>query len=162
MQVDKSMLKSFLFPIANRLVLQPIGRLSRGMTLGTRGVVTDRRGRMLVVRQRYTTGWIFPGGGVGRGEAPIPALKREVIEETGVRLKGKLVMHGLFSNDDNFPGDYVAVYIAKSFEDGTWRPSLEITERAFLDPPEILKDCSDGMQRRLEELAGTRQVSDHW
>jgi len=156
------MLKSFIFPIANRLLLQPIGRLTRGMTLGTRGVVTDCHGRMLVVRQRYTNGWIFPGGGVDRGEAPITALKREMIEETGIRLKGKLIMHGLFSNHDNFPGDYVAVYIANSFEDGPWRPSLEITERAFLDPLEICEDCSGGMQRRLAELAGTRQISDLW
>ena len=156
------MLKSFIFPIANRIVLQPIGRLTRGMTLGTRGVVVDSRGRMLVVRQRYTTGWIFPGGGVNRGEAPIAALKREMVEETGVSLTGELVMHGLFSNHDNFPGDYVAVYIADSFEDGSWRPSLEITERAFLEPAEISKDCSAGMQRRLEELAGARQISDLW
>lgn len=156
------MLKSFMFPIANRLVLQPIGRLTRGMTLGTRGVVTDTQNRMLVVRQRYTSGWIFPGGGVDRGETPIAALKREMVEETGVRLKGDLVMHGLFSNHANFPGDYVAVYIANNFEDGPWRQSLEITERAFLDPSEISEDCSAGMQRRLDELAGTRQISDLW
>ena len=82
------MLKSYMFPIANRLLLQPIGRVTRGMTLGTRAVVRDADGRMLVVRQRYTNGWIFPGGGVDRGEAPVTALKREVIEETGVRLTG--------------------------------------------------------------------------
>ena len=156
------MLKSFMFPLANKLLLQPVGRLARGMTLGTRGVVIDTRKRMLVVRQRYTNGWIFPGGGVDRGEAPIAALKREMIEETGIRLKGDLVMHGLFSNHANFPGDYIAVYITSSFEDGPWTPSLEITERAFLDPSEIYEDCSPGMQRRLEEFAGTRQISDLW
>jgi ADP-ribose pyrophosphatase YjhB (NUDIX family) len=156
------MLKSFLFPIANKLLLQPAGRLMRGMTLGTRGVVTDAQGRMLVVRQRYTNGWIFPGGGVDRGEAPVSALKRELIEETGVRLKGDVVMHGLFSNHANFPGDYVAVYIANDFEDGTWQPSLEITERAFLHPSDIAGDCSASMRRRLEELAGTRPISEIW
>ena len=156
------MLKSFLFPVANKLLLQPLGRVTRGMTLGTRGVVRDGQGRMLVVRQRYTRGWIFPGGGVDRGETPIAALKREMIEEAGVRLTGDVVMHGLFSNHANFPGDYVAVYIATSFEIGPWRPSLEITERAFLAPSEIAEDCSAGMQRRLDELTGARGISDVW
>jgi len=156
------MLKSFMFPVANKILLQPLGRLTRGMTLGTRGVVIDSQNRMLVVRQRYTSGWIFPGGGVERGETPVAALKREMKEETGVRLSGAMVMHGLFSNHANFPGDYVAVYIATSFEDGPWRPSLEITERAFLAPSEISEDCSTGMQRRLDELAGTSAISDVW
>jgi len=156
------MLKSFIFPIANRLLLQPLGRMTRGMTLGTRGVVRDADGRILVVRQRYTNGWIFPGGGVDRGEAPVTAVKREVMEETGVRVKGDVVVHGLFSNHANFPGDYVAVYIANEFEDGTWKPSLEITERAFMQPSDIAKDCSAGMRRRLEELAGKRTVSEIW
>ena len=161
-KADVRMLKSFLFPIANKLLLQPAGRLARGMTLGTRGVITDPQGRMLVVRQRYTNGWIFPGGGVDRGEAPVSALKREVMEETGARLKGDVVMHGLFSNHANFPGDYVAVYIASDFEDGAWQPSLEITERAFLHPSDIAEDCSAAMRRRLEELAGTRAISEIW
>ncbi len=156
------MLKSFMFPIANRLLLQPFGRVVRGMTLGTRGVVRDVEGRMLVVRQRYTSGWVFPGGGVDRGEAPVTAMKREVMEETGVQLTGDVVMHGLFSNHANFPGDYVAVYIATSYQDGDWQPSLEITERAFLDPADIVRDCSDPMQRRLEELAGRQAISEIW
>lgn len=156
------MLKSILFPLANRLLLQPFGRVSRGITLGTRAVVRDADGRILVVRQSYTNGWIFPGGGVDRGEAPVTAVKREVMEETGVRVKGDVVVHGLFSNHANFPGDYVAVYIANEFEDGTWKPSLEITERAFMQPADIAKDCSAGMRRRLEELAGKRTVSEIW
>ena len=154
--------KSLLFPYVNRLLLQPLARLRRGMTLGIQGVVIDPEGRMLVVRQSYTSGWMFPGGGVERGETPIAALKREMVEETGVQLTGHLVMHGLFSNHANFPGDYVAVYIAKSFEMGPWRPTLEISDRAFLSADEIAADCSPAVQRRLDELAGTRDVSDVW
>ncbi len=156
------MFKSFVFPIANRLLLQPFGRVSRGTTLGTRAVVRDADGRILVVRQSYTNGWIFPGGAVERGEPPVSAMRREVMEETGVCLKGDVVMHGLFSNHANFPGDYVAVYIASDFEEGTWKPSLEITERAFMPPADIARDCSAAMRRRLEELAGKRKVSEIW
>ena len=84
------------------------------------------------------------------------------MEETGVRLQGDVVMHGLFSNHANYPGDYVAVYIANSFEDGVWQPSLEITERAFLHPSDIAEDCSAAMRRRLEELAGRCATAEIW
>lgn len=35
------MLKQFVYPLANRFVLQPLGRVTRGMTLGVRAVVMD-------------------------------------------------------------------------------------------------------------------------
>ena len=42
-------------------------RLSRPMTLGARGVVLDPDGRILLVKQTYTRGWLLPGGGVEAG-----------------------------------------------------------------------------------------------
>ncbi len=89
------MLKSLIYPLANWLLLQPLGRVTRGMTLGVRGVVIDGEGRMLVVKQSYTHGWIFPGGGVERGETVLEALGRELHEEAGVRMNGRVQMHGL-------------------------------------------------------------------
>jgi ADP-ribose pyrophosphatase YjhB (NUDIX family) len=113
------MIKGLIYPIANRLLLQPLGRVTRGMTLGVRAVVRDDQGRFLVVRQSYTHGWIFPGGGVERGETPLQSLARELEEEAAVKLIGQPQMHGLFSNHANFPGDYVAVYCVSEYEDGS-------------------------------------------
>lgn len=158
----EAMLKQLIYPWANRLLLQPLGRVTRGMTLGVRGVVLDGDGRMLVVRQTYTNGWIFPGGGVERGETVLQALARELHEEAAVRVTGSPVMHGLFSNHVHFPGDYVAVYVVRDFEEEPWKPSMEISARAFLSPDEIRLDCTDAMRRRLDELDGAVEPSGIW
>src|SRR5689334_3389039 len=52
--------------------------------MGVAGAVIDERGRILLVRHRYNTGWRLPGGGVDRGEAPPHAVLRELAEEVGL------------------------------------------------------------------------------
>jgi ADP-ribose pyrophosphatase YjhB (NUDIX family) len=156
------MIKGFIYPMANRLLLQPLGRVTRGMTLGVRAAVSDDQGRFLVVKQSYTHGWIFPGGGVERGETPLESLARELDEEAAVKMTGQPKLHGLFSNHANFPGDYVAVYCVSDYEEGEWQATMEITGRAFLARDEIEQDCSDAMRRRLAELAGETEPAGIW
>ena len=156
------MFKTILYPVVNRRVLQPLMRMTRGMTLGVRTVVSDGDGKLLVVRQSYTGGWIFPGGGVERGELPMAAARRETMEEAGVELRGEISLHGLYSNHAHFPGDYVAVYLAHDFVQHDWKPSLEISACAFLTPDEIKADCSDAMLRRIDELSEMTNKSDTW
>lgn len=60
------------------------------------GVVTDQRGRLLLV-QTARRGWEPPGGQVERGEDLVTALKREIAEESGCAVMvGRLV--GVYSN----------------------------------------------------------------
>ncbi len=53
--------------------------------IGVYGLLTGRDGRLLCVHQRGedTEEMQLPGGGVDPGEQPLPALHREVREETG-------------------------------------------------------------------------------
>ena len=60
------------------------------------GLVTDDRDRVLMILSPRGD-WEFPGGQVEEGEDPIAALKREVLEETGVTVEvGSIV--GVYPN----------------------------------------------------------------
>jgi 8-oxo-dGTP pyrophosphatase MutT (NUDIX family) len=43
-------------------------------------------GRILLTRLAYTKVWTLPGGGIDHGESPLDAVRREVLEETGLPL----------------------------------------------------------------------------
>jgi len=55
--------------------------------LNVYAVVRDSRKRILVMKRREPKVWEFPGGGVEWGEAPEKAVRREVLEETGLKIK---------------------------------------------------------------------------
>lgn len=62
-------------------------RLARVRLNGCRVLAFDDAGRVLLIRHSYGSGnWMLPGGGIGRGEAPLAAALRELVEETGCTL----------------------------------------------------------------------------
>lgn len=58
-------------------------------------IVHDARGRLLLVRRRNDPGrglWSVPGGRVEAGESVAAAVEREVLEETGLRVRAGAVV----------------------------------------------------------------------
>lgn len=59
------------------------------------GIVTDEDGRLLLTQRYEPTApeisgrWEFPGGTVELGELPYETVRREIAEETGVRVEVK-------------------------------------------------------------------------
>ena len=144
-------------------IVQRYWRLTRGLTLGARGIVIDAEGRMLLVRHTYMPGWTFPGGGVEYNEAIESALDRELDEEVGVTRTGPATLLGIYSNHVAFPGDHVAVYVIRD-----WRqtrpatPNREIAEVGFFAPEQLPADVSPGARRRIEEVLGKRPLQSGW
>ncbi len=54
-------------------------------TVSQKAVLFDPEGRLLVLREADGD-WEFPGGRIDRGEAAMPALHRELDEETGLSV----------------------------------------------------------------------------
>jgi ADP-ribose pyrophosphatase YjhB (NUDIX family) len=51
-------------------------------------LIFDRHGRLLILKPTYKAGWTVPGGMLeADGESPWEACRREVFEETGLRVR---------------------------------------------------------------------------
>lgn len=137
-------------------------RLTRGMTLGVRGVATDAEGRVLLVRHTYLHGWWLPGGGVDRGETTQAAVVRELREEAGLIARAEPRLISVHSNERFFPGDHVLVFAIDAF-DMTERTSHgEIAEIGWFAPDALPEDTTRATRDRLTEIFGQTGPSPDW
>ena len=133
------------------------------MTLGAQGVIIDAQGRVLLVRHSYRPGWFFPGGGVEWGETLEEALARELEEEVGVTLTAPPVLHGVFSNGTNFPGDHIAVFIIRQWtRRENYRRKGEIAEASMFAPNDLPALIEQGTRVRLAEIFGKARLRPKW
>ena len=97
------------------------------------GLVSDVRGRVLMIRSPRRD-WEFPGGQVEEGESLPDALRREVLEETGITVSvGALV--GVYSN---VKSHIVMFDFLCGFLGGELTPSAESPEVAWVERAEAL------------------------
>lgn len=62
------------------------------LLIGCRVLAFDDAQRVLLIRHSYGSGrWMLPGGGVDRGEDPLAAGIRELVEETGCGLRDPML-----------------------------------------------------------------------
>ncbi len=139
------------------------GRLTRGMTLGVKGVVIDEAGAITLVRHGYVPGWHLPGGGVEVGETAEEALARELREETGIIILQRPRLHGLLLNRNLARRDHVAVYIVTQFDGGIIKPpNREIAEIGLFQPDRLPAATTAPTRRRIAEVIGGTPPAAHW
>jgi len=157
-------------PIPDRISRFVMGRLffplslaHRGVTLGVQLVVRNEAGHVLLVRQSYTTGWQFPGGGVDRGETLAEAGTRELFEETRVEAEEPPSLFGFYANFTTSRLDQIALMTVPRWRvDAFPPPNREIVAIQFFDPEALPADARPSVSARLDELAGRAPISPHW
>lgn len=143
-------------------VLLPVARIFRGKSLGVQVAVFDTDGKLLLVRQGYTPHWVFPGGGVDRGERLADAAVRELREEAGVSGV-PLRFFGVYANFRALPDDHVAFFVGECVAGtGFPDPGFEIVDHGFFPTDNLPDNTAPSVQRRLAEIADGRQADRDW
>jgi 8-oxo-dGTP pyrophosphatase MutT (NUDIX family) len=151
------------FETATRRGLHLYWRMSRGLTLGVRGLVIDDARRVFLVQHTYVRGWHLPGGGVEPGETLVAALGRELFEEGNIELTGPPMLHGMFFNARVSQRDHVACYVVQSFrQSAPPAPTKEIAACRFFALDELPGDTTAGTRARIAEVLLGAPVSERW
>lgn len=137
-------------------------RLTRGKTLGVRGMAVDGEGRVLLVKHTYLAGWWLPGGGVDKGETTQAAVVRELREEAGLIARGEPILLSVHSNERFFPGDHVVVFRIDDFDMSERTSHGEIAEIGWFHPDALPEDTHRATRARIEEVFKGRVVDVFW
>ena len=129
-------------------------------------VVTDAEGRVLLHRRKDNDLWALPGGAMETGESIADAAVREVLEETGCKVRPLYVIgvysdpRHVFAYDDGEVRQEFSVCIACEFVSGTVVTSDESHEVDWFKADQA-KDLpmNDRIRvRLLDYLAGKRAL----
>jgi ADP-ribose pyrophosphatase YjhB (NUDIX family) len=137
-------------------------RLTRALTLGVRGLVTDEAGRVLLVEHTYVRGWHMPGGGVERGESAEHALTRELAEEAGIEVIGRPRLLSIHANHARFRGDHVLVYRVERWRSCPATSKGEIHAVAWFAPDDLPAEVTAPTRRRLTEALAAAEHDQDW
>ena len=148
--------------LAQSLILR-WGLLRRAMTFGVRVLVEDDAGRILLVRHTYVPGWHFPGGAVDAGESAEAASVRELREETGVVLRERPALVGLYRNTAAAGRDHVALFRARVSDAKVLRAAdAEIAEIGWFARDALPPATTRSTKARLAEILDGVPLSETW
>ena len=137
--------------------------LSRGMTLGVRGLVLDSENRVFLIRHGYSDGWHMPGGGVENGETLLDALGRELAEEGNIEITAPPVLHGVYFHPLYSQRDHVAIYVVRAFRQTAIPvPKREIAEHGFFPVDALPDGTTQGTRARIAEVLHGQAITPRW
>lgn len=114
-----------------------------------RGAVFQE-GKLLLVRERYDSGWTMPGGWADVGDLPSHAVEREVLEEAGFTVKARRVI-GVYDANRSGPLEifhaFKIVFLCELIS-GEAQTSLETSEVSFFGNETVPDELSPERTRR--------------
>jgi len=133
-------------------------------TVTAGAVVSDERGRVLLLRHtlRRGEGWGIPGGFLTSGEQPEEAVRREMLEETGLEFETvELAFARTLRHVRQVEIIFRCAMPAAALEGQT--PSFEVERAAWFDPaalPDGLSRDQRGLIRRALDGGAKRANGD--
>ncbi len=125
--------------MVKKLVENPIVPTAKNYTVGVGAVIRDEN-KILVVKDKFNTGYKLPGGHVDNNEPLKEALKREVFEETGTHVEFESIVNlGHFTKGQFGESIIYIVCTAKALtKEISIYDDSEIIEARWIDVDEFL------------------------
>jgi len=120
--------------------------------VGCSAAILDERGRILLTRRTDNGQWCLPGGALESGESAAEACEREVLEETGLRVRVKRLV-GVYSHPDQlvvYPDGNKAFIIA-----------LHFTAEVIGGEPGLSNETTDFGYFTIDEVEGLEMLGRH-
>lgn len=138
-------------------------RLSRGLTLGVRGLIVDGQDRIFLVKHTYVDGWHMPGGGVEAGETVFEALARELREEGNIEVVDVPQPFGVYFQRSVARRDHVLLFVIRDFcQPAPPVPDREIMAHGFFPRHALPADTTRATRARIAEVMSGAPVSAQW
>ncbi|KTD25742.1 MULTISPECIES: NUDIX domain-containing protein [Legionella] len=129
-------------------------------SVGARSLVI-REGKVLLIKHTYGLGWYTIGGAVDRGETPVQAIQRELLEEVGITCLALPKLFGVYHSNHEKRDDYIVFYLVEQFEKKPVR-SFEILDEQWFDLKNLPQEVTPATKRRIEEYMGKRAIDERW
>jgi len=119
-------------------------------------VIENAAGEVLLLRHSYgPRGWALPGGGIGRGEEPETAARREIAEELDMALSR---LREVARIEEVISGSPHTAHLFAARADASPRPDgREVIEARFFPPDALPADTGEITRRRLEAWKASRR-----
>lgn len=132
-------------------------------TFGARVILIDGE-KVFLVKHRYGDLWVFPGGGVKKGEEIEDVAKREVYEESGLEIISFDKMLGVYTNKREGKDDTIKIFVSSNFKIGKKHNTflklmkfIEIKESGWFDLKNLPKNISRATNERLKEYMAAEE-----
>lgn len=121
------------------------------------GIVFNSAGQILVIQRRDNGQWQPPGGVLELGESIDAGVRREILEETGIRVTVGPIT-GVYKNTELA---VVALVLRCSRPLGKARASSETSRVLWMQPQEAVERMSDVFAIRVRDAMSTVDGAAH-